>query len=157
MSSQITPVTAAGPASQPEAKLTVQSHPPIRILSNPTAQAYSHLHPVLTGSIFALRFNALVSDPVTTLSTLLPVFAVLQIIYVIICLPAAGAALGSSNKARSSGKIGPGSKRKDQETSIGSRVVVSDLLQCYFFETFRPFSIAGIVVNYHVCSLPFSL
>ncbi|EZF35990.1 hypothetical protein H101_00505 [Trichophyton interdigitale H6] len=123
MSSQITPAAASGPASQPEAKVTVQSHPPIRILSNPTAQAYSHLHPILIGSIFALRFNALVSDPVTTLSTLLPAFAVLQIIYVIICLPAAGTALGSSNKARSSGKIGVGSKRKDQETSIGSKVV----------------------------------
>lgn len=128
MSSQITPAAATGPASQPEAKITVLSHPPIRILANPTAQAYSHLHPILIGSIFALRFNALVSDPVTTLSTLLPVFAVLQIIYVIICLPAAGAALGGSNKARSSGKIGAGSKRKDQEASIGSKVVVSNLL-----------------------------
>ncbi|KAM5477111.1 Glycosylphosphatidylinositol (GPI) anchor assembly protein [Microsporum audouinii] len=123
MSSQLAPAAGAGPTAPTEIKAQVQSHPPIRILSNPTAQAYSHLHPALIASIFGLRFSALVADPVTTLSTLLPVFAVLQIIYVIICLPAAGTTLGSSNKARSSGKIGAGLKRKDADNSIGPKIV----------------------------------
>ncbi|KAK2867972.1 hypothetical protein FQN49_003290 [Arthroderma sp. PD_2] len=123
MSTQLAPSAAAGPGAPTEAKTQAQFHPPIRILSNPTARAYSHLHPVLIASIFGLRFDALVSDPVTTLSTLLPVFAVLQIIYVIICLPTAGTAIGSSNKARSSGKIGTGLKRKDAENTIGPKVV----------------------------------
>lgn len=65
---------------------------PIQPLRNEIARVYTHLHPALVLSIYALKFPALVADPVPTLlSTLVPL-AVLQIVYVAVCLPPTGGA-----------------------------------------------------------------
>ena len=56
-------------------------------LQTESARVYTHIHPILLLSFHAIRFDALVADPVTTLlGSLLPI-ALLQISYVIVCLP----------------------------------------------------------------------
>ncbi|EEH07493.1 phosphoethanolamine transferase PIGF [Histoplasma capsulatum G186AR] len=93
------------PSSQP------QPHPPTSILSSPLAQTYAHIHPLLLLSLFALRFRALVDDPVSALLGSLAPLALMQGVYVIVCLPATtGGGSGDSGlgKGRSGGGGGGG-------------------------------------------------
>ena len=60
---------------------------PIELLNTDAARIYTHIHPILVLSLYAYKFNDLVTDPVPALlSTLLPL-AVLQIAFVAVCLP----------------------------------------------------------------------
>ncbi|KAF2806285.1 glycosylphosphatidylinositol anchor biosynthesis protein 11 [Mytilinidion resinicola] len=71
---------------------------PIDILPTDAARLYTHIHPALLLSLYALRFNAIVADPVPALlQTLIPLSA-LQIAYVTVCLPPT-AGSGSSTPA----------------------------------------------------------
>ncbi|QKX56869.1 uncharacterized protein TRUGW13939_03976 [Talaromyces rugulosus] len=75
------PTTTATTAADP---------PPVDIRSTPAAQTYSHVHPAVLLALYAVRFPALVADPVSTLLSDLPIFTVLQVAYVVTCLPQAG-------------------------------------------------------------------
>ncbi|KAF2490104.1 hypothetical protein BU16DRAFT_471018 [Lophium mytilinum] len=71
---------------------------PIDILPTDAARLYTHIHPALVLSLYALRFNAIVADPVPALlQTLIPL-STLQTAYVTICLPPT-AGSGSSTPA----------------------------------------------------------
>ncbi|KAH6642274.1 GPI biosynthesis protein Pig-F [Boeremia exigua] len=60
---------------------------PIEPLNTDIARIYAHVHPVLVLSLYAYKFNDLVANPAPVLiSTLLPI-AVLQVVYVAVCLP----------------------------------------------------------------------
>ncbi|EUC27978.1 hypothetical protein COCCADRAFT_110328 [Bipolaris zeicola 26-R-13] len=63
---------------------------PIEPLKNDTARLYTHIHPILVLSVYALKFPALVADPVPTLLSTLAPLAVLQIAFVAVCLPPTG-------------------------------------------------------------------
>ncbi|WEW57346.1 Glycosylphosphatidylinositol (GPI) anchor assembly protein [Emydomyces testavorans] len=102
------------------------THPPVSILSSPTAQTFAYIHPLLVLSLFLIRFRELVADPVSTLAGLLPVVSAVQGVYVVICLPAAGKGGGGAGKERGRG----GSKRRigsagggESESGLGGRVV----------------------------------
>jgi len=95
---------------------------PIQPLRNETARLYTHLHPALILSLYALKFPALVADPVPALlSTLLPL-AVLQIAYVAVCLPPTGGTptLRKQKPGEKKGKV-PG----PLEQGLNSKIVVS--------------------------------
>ncbi|KAK6597731.1 gpi-anchor biosynthesis protein (pig-f) [Botrytis cinerea] len=80
---------------------------PTEFLSSDMARIITHIQPAILLSAYYFRFNALVADPVhTLLHSLLPV-ALLQVVYAVVCLPAAG-----SNMAK---KLKPGEKRKGLE------------------------------------------
>lgn len=86
------------------------SAPAVPFLSSKTARAYSFIHPFLLLGLLALRFDALVSDPVAELLNDLPLLALLQVGYVMICLPPAG----SGHPTRSAGETGGDSAGEDK-------------------------------------------
>lgn len=79
----------------------------VRTIPTPEAQTLRHAHPAVLLALFALRFRALVADPVSTMQTSLPAVFALQAAYTITCLPAAG-----SQGAKALRKSRPGERRK---------------------------------------------
>lgn len=104
---------SAGPSSSSATTLA-----PVRINPNPLAQATRHAVPAIHAAIFAFRFRDLVADPVTTMWTSLPLVALPQLGYALVCLPAAG-----SQSAKPARKTRPGEKKKPGEGS-GPNVIV---------------------------------
>ncbi|RAQ55063.1 GPI-anchor biosynthesis protein (Pig-F) [Aspergillus flavus] len=88
------PSLAQGPAAP-------KSAPPIHILPNNISKTYALIHPVLLLALLALRFNALVADPVAELLSKLPFLALLQVAFVMTCLPPAGSAKDDDDKSTS--------------------------------------------------------
>lgn len=107
------------PSQPPSPNLSSNHHEKshvIDILPTATAQTHSHLHPFLLLALYAFRFQSLVADPVSTLWSDLPLYAVLQITYAVTCLPQAGSShqhhAGSSrNDTNAIGEISESSKR----------------------------------------------
>ncbi|KAJ5219424.1 uncharacterized protein N7498_001523 [Penicillium cinerascens] len=86
-----TPLSAVNPPSSPsQAPAEKPSAPPVNILPSQLAKVYSYVHPVLLLTLCAARFQALVQDTVQELLRDLPWLALLQISYVVLCLPPAG-------------------------------------------------------------------
>ncbi|UKZ65670.1 uncharacterized protein TrAtP1_006867 [Trichoderma atroviride] len=75
---------------------------------------------VLLG-LLAAQFNELVAQPALTLQSAVPVVAVVQVAYVVLCLPAAG-----SQQAKAAKKPRPGEKKKPE--AAGSSSLVTALL-----------------------------
>lgn len=102
-------------------KLQPSTAAPVETLRNDTARLYTHIHPILILSIFALKFPALVADPVPTLLTTLAPLAVLQTAFVAVCLPPTGGTPSirkqkpGERKGRLPGKL---------EQGLNSKVVV---------------------------------
>ncbi|PKX97996.1 PIG-F family protein [Aspergillus novofumigatus IBT 16806] len=71
------------------------SAPPVNILPTQLARTYSFVHPAALLAILAVRFQALVADPVAEMLNTLPFLALLQVTYVMVCLPPAGSVLSS--------------------------------------------------------------
>ncbi|KAJ5573368.1 Glycosylphosphatidylinositol anchor biosynthesis protein 11 [Penicillium hispanicum] len=89
--------TMNAPSSPTQAPAEKPSAPPINVLPSQLAQAYSYVHPALLLVLCTVRFQALVADPVRELLTDLPWLALLQIFYVMLCLPSAGSTEGTSS------------------------------------------------------------
>lgn len=79
---------------------------PVQIRPSPTAQTARHALPALLAAVYAVRFPALVADPVPAMASTLPVVAALQVAYAVLCLPAAGSPAKPAAKSR------PGEKKK---------------------------------------------
>jgi phosphatidylinositol glycan class F len=92
---------------------------PISILDTPAASAISLARPIVLVGLLALRFNALISDPVSTLQTALPVVAAIQVSYALLCLPALG-----SHHVKGARKTRPGERKKAADTSGPNSVFV---------------------------------
>lgn len=102
----IDPITMSG-ISPVSGDISKSKSFPTEFLSSDMARIITHIQPAILLSAYYFRFNALVADPVhTLLHSLLPV-ALLQVVYAVVCLPAAG-----SNMAK---KLKPGEKRKGLE------------------------------------------
>ena len=91
----------------------------VETLPSQLSQLYANLHPVLLLSLVFLSFSRLVDDPVNTLLALVPVTAVLQAIYCVVCLPSTGQTIPAPSQK-------PGQKKKLAKPSQGafSKVVV---------------------------------
>lgn len=93
MASTATPSSALNTPpspSQGQAPALKPSAPPVNILPSQLARTYSYVHPVILLALCFLRFEALVADPVQELLRDLPWLAILQVFYVMLCLPPAG-------------------------------------------------------------------
>ncbi|CAI7675959.1 unnamed protein product [Penicillium manginii] len=66
------------------------SAPPINILPSQLARIYSLVHPTLLLALAASRFEAVVANPTRELLNNLPWLALLQLFYVVLCVPPAG-------------------------------------------------------------------
>lgn len=94
---------------------------PIEPLKNDTARIYTHIHPIIVLSLYAYKFQAIVTDPVPALlSTLVPL-AVMQVLFVALCLPpTGGAAQGEKKKAGEKKRVAAGKA----ESGPGGKIVV---------------------------------
>jgi phosphatidylinositol glycan class F len=90
------------------------SAPPVNILPTQLARTYSFVHPAALLAILAVRFQALVADPVAEMLNTLPFLALLQVTYVMVCLPPAGSVL-SSPPASPVGEGDEKDKEKEKE------------------------------------------
>jgi phosphatidylinositol glycan class F len=132
------------------------SYPAIDIVSAAAAQTYAHIHPALLLSIYALRFRALVADPISTLLTSLPLLAALQMSYVVVCLPAARSRpVATSSESPRSGiglgagtgtlvKLGKGGQKRKQGGGVskelgsgGGKIFVRAILGHHLILTVR--------------------
>jgi phosphatidylinositol glycan class F len=102
-------------------KVQPSTAPPIEPLKNDLARLYTHVHPILVLSVYALKFRALVADPVQTLLVTLVPLALLQTAFVAICLPPTGGTPSIRNKK-------PGEKKGKApgkaEQGLSSKMVV---------------------------------
>ncbi|KAI1140469.1 GPI biosynthesis protein Pig-F [Hypoxylon sp. FL0543] len=96
---------------------------PVRIITSAQAQVVRHLHPVLLLSLFLLAFKALVADPVSTMSSSIPIVVAIQSAYAITCLPAAG-----SQTAKPPKKLRPGEKKKAVSEITGPNIAITTLV-----------------------------
>jgi phosphatidylinositol glycan class F len=97
--------------------------PPVAVFDTPLAKAITVGRPVLLLAACYARLSALIKDPVSTLQTALPVVVLIQVLYAVLCLPAAG-----SQNAKPAKKARPGEKKKHEATGP-NLAVVSPLLQ----------------------------
>ena len=95
------------PLSNPP-RATYTLHP-VQTKQTPISQTARHALPALLAALFALRFRALVADPVPAMAATLPLAASLQVAYAVLCLPVAGAGAqnGNHTKAARKPKAGP--------------------------------------------------
>jgi hypothetical protein len=90
---------------------------PVVLLDSSAALVYTHMHPFLLASGFYLRFNELTEDPVATELELLPVVAVIQALWCMLCLPA----YAKKEEHRKDGKEGLRKKPKQRVRFEGDR------------------------------------
>jgi len=112
-------VVAAAAAAPEKAKETDAPTQAVRTIPSPEAQALRHAHPVLLLALFAIRFRALVADPVPTMWSSLPVVLAVQAAYTIVCLPPVG-----SQGAKVHRKPRPGEKKKSSLEGAGPNIAV---------------------------------
>ena len=89
-------------------------------LDNDIARVYSHIHPLVILGVFYFQFDSLVESPVKALPTSALIVAILQVLYLCVCIP------GSNHSSLHSKK--PGQKKKaagkDVQPGIGFKLVV---------------------------------
>ncbi|KAL2209689.1 phosphoethanolamine transferase [Sarocladium strictum] len=95
--------------------------PPVALLDTPVSLAVAHARPAVYLALLALRFGALVRDPVSELQNSLPIIAVGQLAYAVCCLPVAG-----TPQNKSSRKSRPGEKKRNEAS--GSKPIVIAVL-----------------------------
>lgn len=83
-------------SAQSQAPAEKPSAPSVNILPSQLAQIYSFVHPILLLALGATRFDAVVINPKTELLNCLPWLALLQLFYVVLCIPPAGSTESSS-------------------------------------------------------------
>lgn len=148
LNSAMAPDTSSAPgasSSTPQPPDEKPSAPPVNILPSLIPRIYSIAHPALLLALGATRFEAVVADPTKELLSTLPWLTLVQIFYVIICLPPAGSIPSTETSApapadgksspRSSGpgvavRHGKHGKRKQHANSwtcIWSRLLVRDV------------------------------
>lgn len=92
------PKPKQSPKVDDEPKKIVPSAP-IEVLDSDFARLYANFHPLLVLTIYAIRFNAIVAEPVRALTVLLAPVGLLQFIYVVVCLPPTGSSTTSASKS----------------------------------------------------------
>ncbi|MCJ1462136.1 Glycosylphosphatidylinositol (GPI) anchor assembly protein [Pseudocyphellaria aurata] len=78
------------PSPLPPSRKLVPTSQPINTLPTDVARLYTIIHPLLLLSLYYFTFSSLVSDPVLTLQNALLPLSVLQLAYVVTCLPTSG-------------------------------------------------------------------
>ncbi|KAF1991305.1 PIG-F-domain-containing protein [Aulographum hederae CBS 113979] len=123
--------TTTSTTTSASSALEIKPHTsPISTLNSDLARWYSHLHHPLLLSLFYLSFEELVKDPTTALLSGLVPLGVLQVGYVVLCLPPVmgegGDGKGEGRKSRGGGKGNGG--RSGEAESMGGRIIAPFIL-----------------------------
>ncbi|KAK8242013.1 GPI-anchor biosynthesis protein-like protein [Phyllosticta capitalensis] len=120
------PATASStalPSSSSSSPSSSSSSKPIEPLSTDVARIYTHLHPVLLLSLYAVQFNSIVAEPVGALAAALLPLAALQVIYATVCLPPAGSSGAGAKIAAAAGRR----KKDGKDAGFAGRVTTAML------------------------------
>ncbi|KHJ31325.1 putative gpi-anchor biosynthesis protein (pig-f) [Erysiphe necator] len=111
----------------------------IEILPSTLARIFSLAHPFLLLSVYIARFYHLVSDPVGELKNFLIPLILIQITYVVVCLPIAGFSASSSANLSKVGARGKAKSKKAMKSPsrILVRFYLASNLQNYFFTSIQ--------------------
>lgn len=131
------------------------SSPPVPFLPSQAARVYSFAHPFVLLGLLALRFDKLVTDPVAELLNDLPFLALLQVGYVMTCLPPAGSAYahGHGHGHKAAGETGGSGDSAGEEKRKMSSVVRAG--KAGYRRRQQKAEAGGFSVKLIVCSLPF--
>ncbi|KAH8811694.1 GPI biosynthesis protein Pig-F [Xylogone sp. PMI_703] len=88
---------------------------PTELLPTELARVFTHIHPALLLGAYYLRFPALVADPVSALLYSILPLAIIQIVYVLVCLPVAGSTTKPVKKPK------PGAKKTSDDSSAATK------------------------------------
>jgi len=99
---------------------------PIEALDSDASRIVTHLHSALLLSLYAFRFNAIVADPVPALSTTLLATGIIQLVYVVICLPVTE---GGTATAKKVVKKGFGKAKNEAPSGASSNGIVVSLIR----------------------------
>ncbi|QDS77357.1 hypothetical protein FKW77_005492 [Venturia effusa] len=105
---------------------------PIKHLDSDIAKLYTHIHPILVLSSYFLSFQSIVANPVRSLYILLLPLSILQVAYVVLCLPPAGTASPAAGQ-KAAEKKAFGGKRKATDWS---KKIVPSLISLILSATF---------------------
>jgi phosphatidylinositol glycan class F len=119
-SQSLAPAQQTAPSSTSTPSKPKPSHPPVSILSSQFARGYALAHPAILLSLVAYRFSSVVHDPVAELLSDIPFLVGLQAVYVMGCLPPAGAEKDGSTSADGTTRKTTGPKRRGHSASKGS-------------------------------------
>lgn len=124
----VDPVTMSAAVAMGSSAQAADSKPkgtmaPVPVFNTPLAKGISFGRVAVLLSLLALRFDALVKDPASTLQTSIPVVALLQVAYAVVCLPVAGSSISKVGK-----KARPGEKKKAEGSVPGAIAVSSRVL-----------------------------
>ncbi|PHH81040.1 hypothetical protein CDD80_4344 [Ophiocordyceps camponoti-rufipedis] len=129
------PSPMSGSKAAPRQKTSVEAVP---ILDTPLARTVSLARPVTLAGLLAGRFGALVADPVAALGSGLAVVVAVQVLYAVVCLPAAGSK--ATKRAR------PGERRKGSSAVGGPGGVSTALLSLALTAMATPVAFAMMVL-----------
>jgi hypothetical protein len=125
MASSTSKTQVVSASESPKPKASVQA---IATLDTTASKAVAAVRPALLLAFLAFRFRALVKNPGSELQIGLPIVAAIQVVYAVVCLPAAG-----SQQAKPARKTRPGERKKQEST--GPNLVV---VRLPFFATSTP-------------------
>ncbi|MCJ1271024.1 Glycosylphosphatidylinositol (GPI) anchor assembly protein [Lobaria immixta] len=115
--------TTASPP--PTSRKLVPTSQPINALSTDVARVYTTIHPFLLLSLYYFSFPSLVSDPVLVLQNSLLPLSVLQLGYVVTCLPTSGSSSPIPPAPSKASK--PGQRKRPsparQNVGLGGKIV----------------------------------
>ncbi|KAI9369871.1 GPI biosynthesis protein family Pig-F-domain-containing protein [Aspergillus egyptiacus] len=111
-------MASAAPSQTPQHSPSKRkpSAPPTSILPSQFAQIYSLAHPVLLLSLVVARFNAVVNGPIPELLNGIPFLVALQVIFVMVCLPPAGAKPETKDTAVAAPRTGTGTSPETRKS-----------------------------------------
>ncbi|KAI1462513.1 GPI biosynthesis protein family Pig-F-domain-containing protein [Annulohypoxylon moriforme] len=112
----------------------------VQTIASPLAQIVRHVYPVLLFSLFLLRFNALVADPVAAMSNSLPVVVAMQVVYAVTCLPPTG-----SQTTKPARKLRPGEKKKAGSEGLRPNISVT-ILVALILSSIASLALYGILI-----------
>ncbi|KJZ73173.1 hypothetical protein HIM_07370 [Hirsutella minnesotensis 3608] len=132
--------TVRSPSAQsPEARAKATMLSPVPVLDTPLAKTVSLARPAILLCLMITRFSALVSDPVATLWSALPVVAVVQAAYAVTCLAVAG-----SQTVKGAKKARPGERRKNDVS--GPNTIPTALLSLVLTGIATPVTYAFLIL-----------
>lgn len=119
----VDPITMSSALAKDASAQATDSKPKATIAAVPTfnnalSKGVSFGRVAVLLGLLAAQFNELVAQPALTLQSAVPVVAVVQVAYVVLCLPAAG-----SQQAKAAKKPRPGEKKKPEAAGTSSLVV----------------------------------
>ena len=114
--------------TSPKSKPAKAPFVPVGLVDSNAARVYNHIYPIVVLSSYLIQFKGVVANPAGSLIALLFPLAILQVVYLVLCLPPTGSSTTSS-PSKSGASKGPRKKTPTKsDVTLSQRIAVSRLL-----------------------------